>query len=182
MVIVHEVRKRTGVRIRALQYDDKICLLRKSAFGQPDPLRARITEYWRNNMDVSVFDTKKMDAYAAQAKQQWGHTDAYRDFAEKSKGRSKETEEALAEGMMAIFSDFGRCKDADPGSPEAQALVRRVQAYISENYYPCTPEILNALGAMYGADSAFVENIDKAGGAGTAKFAERAISVYCRSV
>lgn len=81
---------------------------------------------------------------------------------------------------MLIFSDFGKCKDGDPTSPEAQVLVKRLQAYISENYYQCTPEILQALGAMYGAGGEFTENIDKAGGEGTAKFAERAISIYCK--
>lgn len=81
---------------------------------------------------------------------------------------------------MLIFSDFGKCKDGDPALPEAQALVKRLQAYISENYYQCTPEILQTLGAMYGAGGEFAENIDKAGGEGTAKFAERAISIYCK--
>lgn len=79
---------------------------------------------------------------------------------------------------MLIFSDFGKCKDGDPALPEAQALVKRLQAYISENYYQCTPEILQTLGAMYGAGGEFTENIDKAGGEGTAKFVERAISIH----
>ena len=33
---------------------------------------------------------------------------------------------------------------------------------------------------MYGAGGEFTENIDKAGGEGTAKFVERAISIYCK--
>lgn len=131
-------------------------------------------------MVFSAFDTKKTDAYAAEAKQKWGQTDAYREYAQKSKGRAKEKEEALAAGMMLIFADFGKYKGADPASPEAQALVKRLQAYITENYYTCTPEILNALGSMYAAGGEFKENIDKAGGAGTAAFAARAISVCCK--
>ncbi len=59
-------------------------------------------------------------------------------------------------------------------------MVKRLQAYISENYYHCTPEMLNALGAMYRAGGAFTINIDKAGGEGTAEFAARAIDAYCR--
>ena len=47
-------------------------------------------------------------------------------------------------------------------------------------YYPCTKEILNSLGEMYAAGGEFTENIDKAGGEGTAVFAQRAIAIYCR--
>lgn len=107
-------------------------------------------------------------------------TNAYQEYTQKNKGRSKDAEEALARGLMLIFSDFGKCKDGDPALPEAQALVKRLQAYISENYYQCTPKILQTLGAMYGAGGEFTENIDKAGGEGTAKFVERAISIYCK--
>ena len=89
------------------------------------------------------------------------------EYTQKNKGRSKDAEEALARGVMLIFSDFGKCKDGDPALPEAQALVKRLQAYISENYYQCTPEILQTLGAMYGAGGEFTENIDKAGGEGS---------------
>ena len=131
-------------------------------------------------MDFTAFNTRKMDEYAAKAKKQWQHTDAYQEFSGKAKGRSREAEEALARGMMTIFSDFGKCRDTDPSSAEAQALVKRLQAYISEHYYHCTPEILSALGAMYGAGGEFTENIDQAGGKGTAQFVERAINVYCR--
>ena len=82
--------------------------------------------------------------------------------------------------MMTIFEDFGNVKDTAPDSDEAQALVKRLQAYISENYYQCTPEILKSLGSMYAAGGAFTENINNAGGKGTAQFVEQAISIYCK--
>ena len=62
----------------------------------------------------------------------------------------------------------------------SQALVKRLQGYITENYYPSTKEILNSLGEMYAAGGEFAENIDKAGGEGTAVFAQQAIAIYCR--
>lgn len=141
----------------------------------------RIKQIGERKMNHSAFDTKKKEAYAAEAERLWGHTDAYREFADKSKGRAKETEEEIARGMMLIFADFGKIKETDPAAPDAQALVKRLQAYISGHYYRCTPEILGSLGAIYASDGAFAENIDKAGGEGTAAFAAQAISVYCRS-
>jgi len=131
-----------------------------------------------NTMDFSAFDTQKMEQYAAEAKARWQDTGAYQAFAEKSRGRSKEAEEALGRGLMMIFEDFGKCGD-DPASPDAQALVKRLQGYITENYYPCTKEILRSLGEMYAAGGDFTENIDKAGGEGTAAFVQRAIAIYC---
>jgi hypothetical protein len=51
---------------------------------------------------------------------------------------------------MAIFAEFAACKDggASTDSVEAQALVAKLQAHITENYYTCTDEILAGLGKM----------------------------------
>ena len=51
-----------------------------------------------------------------------------------------------------------------------QALVAKLQAHITENYYTCTDEILAGLCKMYVADERFKKNIDKYG-EGTAEFA-----------
>ena len=167
-------------RNRALEQQICLLTLKKEHIENLITFARGLKQVGGINMDFSAFDTAKMDEYATRAKEQWQHTDAYQEYTHKSKGRYKEAEEALARGMMLIFSDFGKCKDNDPASPEAQALVKRLQAYISENYYHCTPEILNSLGSMYGAGGEFTESIDKAGGKGTAKFAECAISIYCK--
>lgn len=166
-------------RDKALEKQIQLLTLKKEHLENLILFARGLKQLGGTNMDFSAFDTKKMEEYAARAKAQWQHTDAYREYSAKSKGRSKEAEEAIGRGLMMIFADFGRCRDVDPAAPEAQALVRRLQTYISENYYACTPEILDSLGAMYAAGGEFTENIDKAGGAGTAKFVERAIEAYC---
>ena len=146
-------------RDRAL--DQQICLLtlKKEHIENLITFARGLKQVGGMNMDFSAFDTAKMDEYATKAKEKWQHTNAYQEYTQKNKGRSKDAEEALARGLMLIFSDFGKCKDGDPALPEAQALVKRLQAYISENYYQCTPEILQTLGAMYGAGGEFTENI-----------------------
>ena len=80
---------------------------------------------------------------------------------------------------MAIFADFGAIRDTDPAGEAAQALVRRLQDFITAHYYNCTEPILSGLGQMYAAGGEMTENIDRAGGIGTAEFSAKAIAVYC---
>ena len=119
--------------------------------------------------------------YKAEARERWGDTTAYREHEQKTKNYTKEKWAEANDGMMAIFAEFAVCKDsgASANSAEAQALVAKLQAHITANYYTCTDEILADLGKMYVADQRFKKNIDKYG-EGTAEFAAEAIAVYCR--
>ncbi len=134
----------------------------------------------RKQMDFSAFDTKKLDEYAAQAKATWGHTEAYKEYEKKNQGRTAEDSSALTGQMMQIFADFGAVKETSPASEPAQALVHRLQEFITAHYYTCTNEILAGLGQMYAAGGEMTDNIDKAGGKGTAAFASKAIRLFCK--
>ena len=131
-------------------------------------------------MNFKAYDTKKMDAYAAEAKKRWGHTDAWRESQEKARGKSQETRISEADGLMDIFRRLGEHRTGSPAAPEAQTLVAELQQYICDHYYNCTTQILRGLGQMYIAGGEMTENIDRAGGEGTAQFASEAIEVYCR--
>ena len=121
------------------------------------------------------------DNYSAEARERWGDTSAYREHEEKTKNYTKEKWAEANDGLMAIFAEFAACmkSGANVDSDEAQALVAKLQAHITVNYYTCTDEILAGLGKMYVADERFKKNIDKYGD-GTAVFASAAIEVYCR--
>ena len=130
-------------------------------------------------MDFSAFDTKKIDEYAAQAKASWGTTPEYQEYEQKAKGRTKKEAQALAEQMMQIFYEFGVIRNGSPESEQAQALVKKLQDFITTNYYTCNDETLSRLGMMYAGGGAMTENIDEHGGKGTAEFANDAIQVFC---
>lgn len=132
-----------------------------------------------NSMEFSAFDKKKQEEYAKQAKEKWQNTEAYNEFSEKSKNRSAQAEDALGKGLMLIFEDLGKLKSLPLESPEVQDGIKRLQSYISENYYQCTTPILLSLGLMYSESEEFRQNIDSAGGEGTAQFVSKAIGVYC---
>ncbi len=131
-------------------------------------------------MDFRAFDTKKMDEYAAKAKESWGKTDAYKEFEEKSKDWTEETTGNIAKDMMMLFVEFGEMKDLEPTDEKVQAQVKKLQNYITEHFYNCTNQILSGLGQMYACGGEFTENIDNYGGEGTAEFTHKAIEIYCR--
>ena len=117
--------------------------------------------------------------YETEARSRWGNTDAYREHEQKTKNYTKEKWAAANDGMMAIFAEFAVCNEsgASADSAEAQALVAKLQAHITANYYTCTDEILAGLGKMYAADERFKKNIDKYG-EGTAEFAAEGIRIH----
>ena len=132
------------------------------------------------NIDFSAFDAKKLNEYAAQAKASWGKTDAYREFEEKTAGQSSAQLQSTGDGLMDIFREFGAIRHLPADTQEAQALVKKLQDYITAHYYTCTKQILQGLGSMYIAGDSMTENIDAAGGEGTAQFAHDAIEIYCK--
>ncbi len=131
-------------------------------------------------MDFSSFDTAKIDKYASEAKAKWGQTQSYKEFEEKTAGQSKEQMRSAGDGLMDIFREIGAVRHLSPADSQVQALVAKLQSYITEHYYTCTKQILFGLGQMYAAGDEMNENIDKAGGEGTGAFAREAITVYCK--
>ena len=122
-----------------------------------------------------------MKSYETETRERYDNTAVYREHEQKTKNYTKEKWAEANDGLMAIFAEFAACKEsvARADSVEAQALVVKLQAHITDNYYTCTDEILAGLGKMYVADERFKKNIDKYG-EGTSEFVSAAIEVYCR--
>ena len=127
--------------------------------------------------DRSEIDRQR-DAYAEEARERWGGTDAYAESAKRTAGYGKEQWAAIQQEADAIFTGFAALRGRTPDDPDVQALVARWQAHITAHYYACTKEILAGLGQMYAADERFTQNIDRAG-AGTAQLMSDAIAAYC---
>lgn len=94
-----------------------------------------------------------------------------------SAGRSAAQQAELAGEEEAILAEFGKTRALPPTCAQAQALVKKWQAYLTANYYNCTGEILACLGQMYVGDERFVQHIDRYG-TGTAAFMAAAIAAY----
>lgn len=130
-------------------------------------------------MDFSAFDKSKLETYAKQAKEKWGNTPEYREMQEKEASRTEAEQERLMQEMMRLFTEFGGLRNEAPESEQVQHQVKRLQDFITAHFYHCTDQILRGLGKMYTGGGEITQNIDLAGGAGTAEFTAKAIEFYC---
>ena len=164
---------------QALEDQIKLLEMRKEHLENLITLAKGMKARGMKHLDFMAFDMKKIEEYTREAKTRWGETAEYRAFEEKDKDRTEEDREAITQDMMALFAELGRLRGGSPDAPEAQALVKQLQDFITEHFYPCRDAILYDLGCMYAGGGEMTENIDKAGGEGTGEFAYRAIAAYC---
>ena len=167
-------------RNKALEQQIKLLQLKKEHLDNLIDLALGIKMIGVKKLDFKAFDTSKIDEYAAEAKTSWGKTDAYKEFKEKSKNYSKEDMGNITTTLMQNFTEFGKLLEESPESEAVQNQVKTLQNTITANFYHCTNEILSGLGQMYSGDGRFAENIDHAGGKGTAEFVGKAIEYYCK--
>ena len=166
-------------RALALEQQIRMLELRRDHLGDLIAFARRLQRTGGKSMDFSAFDNSKLEQYAAEAKARWGKTGAWQEYEEKAKAQTPAEQQDAARALMAVFREMGTIRHLPPEGPEAQVLVEQLRSCITRNYYTCTPEILRSLGQMYEAGGDMTENIDAAGGPGTARFAARAIEAWC---
>ena len=135
-----------------------------------------------NYMNFEGFDPRKIDEYSQQAKTLYGKTDAYKEFEQKSKNRTKEQEKDLGTQVMDLFAQLGNLRPCAPDCEAAQSWAKELQEFFTENFYTCTPQILKSLAESYAGGGSMTENIDRVGGTGTGAFAKEVIDCYIRSL
>lgn len=121
---------------------------------------------------------KEQKLYYEEAKDRWGRTPAFKEYEQKSKEYQEEFED-VSNGLLEIFAEIGKMKQLPVDDLSVQNSIDMLKDYITEHFYTCTDDILSGLGEMYVVDNRFKENIDHAGGPGTAEFVSKAINFYC---
>lgn len=167
-------------RRKALAQQIELLTLKKQHLESLISLAQKTLTTGGTYMDFTAFDTQKIQEYTRQAKQQWGATSAYKEFEQKTAHQTAQEAADMGSRLMEILAVFGGMQHKSPTAPAVQTQVKALQAFITEHYYTCTKEIFAQLGQMYGAGGAFTENINAAGGPGTAEFAAKAIEAYCQ--
>lgn len=167
-------------RNRALEQQIELLTLKKEHLENLINFARGIKAIGVRHMDFSAFDTSKIDEYAMQAKATYGNTASYKEYEEKTKDKTTEEMQGLGDDMMQLFVEFGQMKDEEVASEIVQRQVKKLRDFINTNFYTCTDEILKALGKMYSGGGSLTENIDNAGGKGTAEFVAEAIEIFCK--
>lgn len=92
----------------------------------------------------------------AQARQHYGDTTQWRQFAEQSASRSPEDWQAISEAVTDFEHDLAEAMGAGikPGSSEANELVERHREVFS-SYFPLTRQMQVCLGRMFEADPGY---------------------------
>ena len=130
-------------------------------------------------MDFKAFDRTKLEEYARKAKAEWGKTPEYREYEQKAAGRTEEETADINRRMLDICAEIGKEKGTDAASEKVQALIGKLQAFITENFYTCSDQVLFGLGQMYAAGGELAGSIDRVGGEGTGAFTNEAIRIHC---
>lgn len=116
------------------------------------------------------------DMYAAEAKERWGHTDAYKESQKRLAGYSKEdiakAQSAMQEATDVVLAAMKAGLPAE--SQEAMAGAEAHRRSISDYWYDCSYEIHTGLATMYLADPRFTAHYE-AQQAGLAKYIHDAI-------
>lgn len=163
----------------AIAQQIKLLELKHKHIGELISFAREIQNNGVNTMGFEIFNQNEFEQYKSEVKAKWGSTEAYKEYEQRADSQNRNNYDGIAKEMMSFFSEFGEMRRMNPCERQVQDKVSALQSFISENFYTCTDEILRNLGEMYVCDERFRKNIDRAGGAGTADFVRKAISVYC---
>jgi len=120
------------------------------------------------------------DSHQAEAKAKWGQTEAFKIAAERTKKYTAEDWERIKREAKGLYQAFQHCKSESLNSQKVECCVNDWQRHLHETYYPCDDEMLLNLADLYEQDLRYANNIDKAGGEGTASRMIEAIRYWKR--
>ncbi|WP_214404436.1 MerR family transcriptional regulator [Pseudonocardia lacus] len=97
----------------------------------------------------------------ARARERYGDTPQWRQYAERSAARGPEEWRAVAESVAELDRALADAMDAGvaPGSPEADRLVERHREVFA-SYFPLTRQMQVCVGRRYEADPGFAAHYD----------------------
>lgn len=118
--------------------------------------------------------------YEDEARRLWGDKAVDQSNAH-IKSLSQNEQEAIANGMDALFTDLAKIRMEAPDSATAQAAMAKMYSHFNTNFgFRYSLEAFAGVGQMYVTDERFTENVDKYG-VGLSKFLSEAMKIYAES-
>jgi DNA-binding transcriptional MerR regulator len=118
----------------------------------------------------------KEEMFEIEAKERWGHTEAYRVSQERGKKYTPEDWARIKAEQAAIVDAFAALAEANVPATDARAMdvAERHRRSIDETFYPCSRAMHASLGQMYVDDPRFTETYERTR-AGLAEYVRDAI-------
>lgn len=158
------VTKRARLDAMLVALDTRLAAFEKGMTMKPEEVK-------------SMFEGFDPSQYEEEAKQRWGHTDAYKESTRRVKQYSKADWDRYKQEVQAVAERIvERMRAGAPPTDEAvQAAVEEHRLLIDRWFYPCSVEMHKNLGKLYVDDPRFTANLDKAA-PGYAQYLSEAIA------
>jgi DNA-binding transcriptional MerR regulator len=110
---------------------------------------------------AAIFGPQWNPDWSSQARERYGDTTQWQQYAERSASRGPEEWQAIADAVANLEHDLGDAMDAGvtPGSREANQLVERHREVFA-SYFPLTRQMQVCLGRRFEADPGFAAHYD----------------------
>ena len=162
--------------LRKKKIEELICLVNDTLAG-------------KNNYSFAAFSNSEISAlqekYRNEVIERWGSTHEYQEFstffslkAEKERNRKWNDFLMRSQGIFERLAEF---QGEEPTLAAVQSIVVEWREYISENFYPCSDDMLMNLGALYQTDERFSAYINRFATWNVAEFFGEAIKIHCCS-
>ncbi len=124
------------------------------------------------------FDGFDHSRYEEEARQRWGHTDAYRESRERTAAYTEADWSGVAAEQTGILKEIAALADRRPDDPDVLQTIGRMHSLISERFYACSVEMFRGIGELAVTDSRFTATYEKLR-PGLAAFYASAVRAYC---
>jgi MerR family transcriptional regulator, thiopeptide resistance regulator len=113
--------------------------------------------------ETNMFEGFDPSEYEDEARERWGHTEAYQESARRTRGYGQAEWDAIRrEGAEIVDELVALMRAGEPATgAAARALAERHREHLSRSFYPCSPQMHRGLAEMYVADERFRRNYER---------------------
>ncbi len=113
--------------------------------------------------ETTMFEGFDPSEYEDEARERWGHTDAYRESTRRAASYGEAEWRVIKAEADEVVRDFAALlRGGEPATGErARAVAERHRQHISQWFYACSPGMHRRLGEMYVADERFARSYEQ---------------------